>query len=118
MSPMPADVIELLRELIARTTAGAIRWEVVDDRGTSFVYNSTSGAVSIASRDQDGAHPFVFSLLTADGVVADNWSSVEIDTPAVTTELLEELYTAAKRSATGADTLVRDLLGEVRGKQA
>lgn len=73
------------------------------------------GFVSIVSRDDDGTHPFVFSILTPEGVVGDSWSSFD-EAERILTDYataLETLYHIARRSAAGSTTLVNDLLEEI-----
>ena len=112
---IPADVQRLIRALITQTERGRLEWQPIDEQATGFLHTSKSGSVSIISEDQDGEHPFVFSLLTPEGVRADSWTSFDKNQGEHSPDapLLESLYSMAKRSALGATSLVADLLDEI-----
>lgn len=113
--PMPSDVARLIRALVDRSQRGELKWQPVEGHDTGFLHTGRAGSVSIVSRDGDGMHPFVFSILTPEGVVGDSWSSVHGGQRGYTdyAPTLEALYHIARRSAAGSTTLVNDLLKEI-----
>jgi hypothetical protein len=114
---MPPEVIKLLKIVTERSEAGELQWQAAGDSATSFVHTGRAGSVSIVSDDGDGEHPYTFSLLTPEGVTGDSWKSVDNSGQEPEVESywreLQQLYHAARRSAAGSTTLVKDLLNEI-----
>jgi hypothetical protein len=112
---LPPEIDRLLRVLIAKTSQGEVSWDPVEGSETEFMHTGKAGSILIASDDGDGRHPFTLSLLTPAGIRVEHWASINIDAETTLSQWkeIEKLYELARRSALGATTLVRDLLGEL-----
>ena len=113
---LPKDVENLVTALIEQTTDGSVRWRRTDERDTSFAYRGEAAGVAIESSGHDGRHPYILSLLTPDGVRTQSWQSWQRGALSKQADLIEGLYNAARKSATGvadADDLVRGLMSEL-----
>lgn len=108
---MPEDTTDeklaaLLARLTDQTRAGRVRWEPADSG--AFTLGTPSGAVTVASRFDNGREPYVFTLHDADGRLVELVSADLFP-------LVEPLYRVVRRQVlqTGAviDGLLRDLSG-------
>jgi hypothetical protein len=109
-----APLIELCAGLTEATAVGGIQW--IPREESSFLYEGAKGAVEIRSRDHDGEAPFELILYNPSrdkiDTLLSQWSTEEEAAP--WNEPLFDLYRAARRRALGVDTMVQDLLAEVR----
>ncbi|TDT78658.1 hypothetical protein DFO47_10651 [Arthrobacter sp. AG258] len=111
----PDQQMELLRKVLALTTSGKLEWGESDDPkiyaadvGEKYLYN-------VMSRDGDDVAPFAFHIYDkTKGEDASAVASVETVRYGSANELLEELYTAAKRDAINADALVEDIFSQLK----
>ena len=106
-------LVEVARRLRAATDEGQVDWTAEDD--TSFLWNGSSGAISVRSRDGDGEEPFELDVFSAAKQKVETLGSewTEDEQPAPWNEALTRLYRAARRKALGVDRILDDLLAEL-----
>ena len=113
MEPPYERLVELSKRLRAATDEGRIEWTAEDD--TSFLWNGSSGAISVRSRDGDGEEPFELDVFSSAKQKVETLGSewTEDEQPAPWNEALTRLYRAARRKALGVDRILVDLLAEL-----
>lgn len=113
MEPPYERLVELSKRLRAATDEGRIEWTAEDD--TSFLWNGSSGAISVRSRDGDGEEPFELDVFSSAKQKVETLGSewTEDEQPAPWNEALTRLYRAARRKALGVDRILDDLLAEL-----
>ena len=114
MSDQPVtELATLAARLIQLTEEGKIAWQPTE--GDGFAYKGSLATVVI--RSQDGAHPFVLSLLDGDVEVdslKSGWEEAEYDTgpPHPWNEDLQTLYRVARRNARNIGALIESLIAD------
>lgn len=107
--------IELLRKVLALTTSGKLEWGETDESNTYAADVGEKYLYNVLSRDGDDVAPFFFRVY--DKTKPEDTrliTSVETVRYGTANELLEELYTAAKRDAIDADAIVEDIFSQLK----
>jgi hypothetical protein len=117
MSDLPPPVRELIEVVLDRTERGKLQWR---SSGTGLVLPREKGSLEIRARDDDGQHPFDFSVRDPDGSIVDTYASTETNAygdeeGTAYYQLFERLFRAASRSSQGSVKVVNDLLSDLRG---
>lgn len=111
-------VLKLVERLYAKTEAGEIPWERTSARGV-FQVAFPSYTVKLSSRpnDENPESPdYIVSILDESGVVIERATDIELQKVAIDLkvfQMMDDLYTTARRRALGVDSALDSLLGEL-----
>ena len=116
-------LVTLAKELLDRTKKGLASWEPADPDGSAFFLTTTRAQIVIESMEHDGEPSFRLALLShedtevdsieqftreGDDFIRNDWS-----------ELLVQLFAAARRNALKVDEVVNSVFDELGiGKDA
>jgi hypothetical protein len=115
-------MIQLARDLLARTKEGEINW-IETDQADEYMFSATSSSVIVSSSiDRDGDRITRFTLINGKGSEAgmlsssfDAHPSGEGYTPGDINSLLDEIFFAAKGHVLDFDKTLRDIYDSMGG---
>jgi hypothetical protein len=107
---------DLATRLLTLTTSNKITWS--EGEGGSYIYDTANSSISIRNADNDGKHPYVLDVYSARGEVVDTLRSRYVvpgshATPLPWNDVLESLFTMARRSALNVDAVLDELLASL-----
>ena len=107
----PADrLLVLCARLADATRGGAVEWR--RDGKDAYVWEGPDGAVTIASRDEDGQPPYELGIFNGTQEKVEELESALVgdDEPAAWNAPLADLYRVARRNALRADDIIEALV--------
>ena len=109
-APEKQRLMTLARLLAAATASREADWQAREP--DVYMWESSAGSVSVASRDRDGEPPFELAVYNPAQERVDELGSalLDDDQPAPWNDALATLYRAARRSALRADDIVEALI--------
>lgn len=111
----PDQQMELLRKVLALTANGKLKWSESDDKTTYVAEVGEKYLYNVLSKDGDDVAPFGFYVYDkSQPEEARPVAYVETVRYGTANELLEELFTAARRDAVNADEIVKDILTQLQ----
>jgi hypothetical protein len=115
MSEPPSNkTAALVDRLVEQTTAGKVHWSMQGE--ANFAANLRSGTAVVRSKDGDGLAPYVFEVLSPEGVVVSGLETMlrqDETPPPYWVSQLTKLYALARELSAGANEVLDGLLGEL-----
>ena len=106
-------IMQVVNRLISLTRQRRIHWEEAG-RPDTFAFSTASSSVTVGTTDGDGAHPMFVNILDKQGDIVDRLTTtVDRDYWREWFDVVGELHTLARRSATDADKVIDALLAEL-----
>jgi hypothetical protein len=111
--PQSSQVHNLVVRLLQQTSTGKVHWE--QRTQDTYTVQLKSGSAAVWSRDGDGLPPYRFEVFSPDSVVVAGLDTdgPHPEPPPEWVEHVNELYRAARSSASGARQIIDGLLDEL-----
>lgn len=106
-------LMELAGRLLSLTRQGKIHWS--QGEASSYEYSTATSSVLVSNDDEDGRHPFTLEVYNDSGNVVDQLKTGYTATHMAYAwnDLIEELYTVARRDALDIDKVLDEILAQL-----